>query len=243
MGGNVAAVGQGRWVDEGPRARVLCITAQPALAADVRDTLATWLPGVEVTSEPPLAARWARGTDCLIAGPEPSGRAALELLREVRASGYRNGVVLLASAAASGEGRGWTGAEAREAAQLGATLHLTETLTGESLAAAVAEAVAGAHRTAGDEATVEGSCPAVTTAGGLRAELERTRQQLAAGARALQLQHAVNNPLAALLAEAQLLELEELAPEQRAAVRRIIELCRRVVVVVRELGAVRPWRT
>ena len=38
----------------------------------------------------------------------------------------------------------------------------------------------------------------------------------------------------------EILELEELAPEHRAAVRRIIELCRRVVVEVRELGVVRP---
>jgi signal transduction histidine kinase len=48
------------------------------------------------------------------------------------------------------------------------------------------------------------------------------------------LQHTLNNPLAALLAELQLLELEELAPEHREAVERAIGLCRRVIVIVRE---------
>ena len=48
------------------------------------------------------------------------------------------------------------------------------------------------------------------------------------------LQHSLNNPLAALLAELQLLELEELAPEHREAVERAIGLCRRVITLVRE---------
>jgi signal transduction histidine kinase len=48
------------------------------------------------------------------------------------------------------------------------------------------------------------------------------------------LQHTLNNPLAALLAELQLLEMEELPPEHRASVERAIELCRRLVRIVRE---------
>lgn len=48
------------------------------------------------------------------------------------------------------------------------------------------------------------------------------------------LQHTLNNPLAALLAELQLLEMEELAPEHREAVQRAIGLCRRLVIIVRE---------
>ena len=65
-----------------------------------------------------------------------------------------------------------------------------------------------------------------------------TVQQLAAvGAVALELRHAVNNPLAALLAEAQLLALEPLAPDHQAAVERIIDLCRRTVAEVRQLDA------
>jgi signal transduction histidine kinase len=63
-----------------------------------------------------------------------------------------------------------------------------------------------------------------------------TPQQLAAaGAVALDMRHQINNPLAALLAEAQVLGLEPMAPEHHAAVERIVELCRRMVVLIREL--------
>lgn len=48
------------------------------------------------------------------------------------------------------------------------------------------------------------------------------------------LAHSLNNPLAGLLAELQLLELEDLPPEHRASVERAIELCRRIVRIVRE---------
>ena len=56
-------------------------------------------------------------------------------------------------------------------------------------------------------------------------------------------QHALNNPLTALLAEAQLLELEPLADEHRVAATRLVELARRVVAAARQLdvsGAPRP---
>lgn len=49
-------------------------------------------------------------------------------------------------------------------------------------------------------------------------------------------QHSLNNPLAALLAEAQLLAMETtLDPEHRAAVDRMTELVRRLITLVREL--------
>jgi signal transduction histidine kinase len=61
------------------------------------------------------------------------------------------------------------------------------------------------------------------------------QQLAAAGEVALGLRHEINNPLAALLAEAQLLALEPLAAEHRAAVERIVGLCRRTVALMREL--------
>ena len=48
------------------------------------------------------------------------------------------------------------------------------------------------------------------------------------------LQHTLNNPLAALLAELQLLEMEELTPTHRETVERLIGLTRRVITIVRE---------
>jgi len=69
------------------------------------------------------------------------------------------------------------------------------------------------------------------------AELRQARRIFAAGQAALSLQHAINNPLAALLAEAQLLQLEELTTEQHGSVDRMVELCRRIVALVRRLDA------
>jgi hypothetical protein len=57
---------------------------------------------------------------------------------------------------------------------------------------------------------------------------------------AARIQHEINNPLSALLAEAQLLTLEPaLGAEHRAALEHIIELTRRVISRVRELDTVR----
>jgi signal transduction histidine kinase len=51
-------------------------------------------------------------------------------------------------------------------------------------------------------------------------------------------QHSLNNPLAALLAEAQLLAMEtSLDPEHRAAVDRMTELVRRLISLVRGLDS------
>jgi hypothetical protein len=51
--------------------------------------------------------------------------------------------------------------------------------------------------------------------------------------------HALNDALTALLAEAQLLELEPLADEHLRAVGRIVELARRVAKVARRLDGTR----
>jgi signal transduction histidine kinase len=66
-------------------------------------------------------------------------------------------------------------------------------------------------------------------------ELRRVRGQFAMGEAARMVQHAINNPLTALLAEAQLLELEELTEDQRQSVVRMIELARRLVALTRRL--------
>ena len=55
------------------------------------------------------------------------------------------------------------------------------------------------------------------------------------GASARTLQHTMNNPLTALLAEAQLLELEPMSQEQQEAVARMVVLIRRLVAITRRL--------
>jgi signal transduction histidine kinase len=70
-------------------------------------------------------------------------------------------------------------------------------------------------------------------------ELRRVRTHLALGEAARMVQHAINNPLTALLAEAQMLELElaPLSEENRLAVARLVDLARRVVAATRRLDA------
>ncbi len=48
------------------------------------------------------------------------------------------------------------------------------------------------------------------------------------------LAHSLNNPLAGLLAELQLLEMDDLAPAHLEAVKRAIALCRRLIQIVKD---------
>ena len=69
------------------------------------------------------------------------------------------------------------------------------------------------------------------------AELKRVRRQLASGEASRLFQHALNNPLTALLAETQMLEMEPLAEESHAAVVRVLDLTRRLVALTRTMDA------
>jgi signal transduction histidine kinase len=60
-------------------------------------------------------------------------------------------------------------------------------------------------------------------------QVMRARRLIAAGEIAVGFQHALNNPLAGILAETQLLQLDPLQPEQQAALERIVMLCRRII--------------
>jgi nitrogen-specific signal transduction histidine kinase len=65
--------------------------------------------------------------------------------------------------------------------------------------------------------------------------LADTRQLLAAGQIARRVRHDLNNPLAAMLAEAQLLEMDAASTDDRDAAGRLLELCRRLVTIVGRL--------
>ena len=67
-------------------------------------------------------------------------------------------------------------------------------------------------------------------------ELQRVRRQYALGATARTAQHELNTPLTALLAEAQLLQLEPMSEEHRAAIGRIVALARRIAAVARKFS-------
>ena len=67
------------------------------------------------------------------------------------------------------------------------------------------------------------------------AEVMRARRLVAAGQIAIGFQHSLNNPLAGILAEAQLMQLDPMAPEQHEALERIVALCRRIIELGRAL--------
>jgi signal transduction histidine kinase len=63
----------------------------------------------------------------------------------------------------------------------------------------------------------------------------RARQLVAAGEIAAKLQHSLNNALMGLLAEVQLMQLEELRDDHAAALERMLGLCRRMIELIRSL--------
>ena len=72
----------------------------------------------------------------------------------------------------------------------------------------------------------------------LHDQVSRARRLVAAGELALRLQHSLNNPLAGLLAEAQLMQMEATVPEQQQALERMVLLCRRMIEITRALDGV-----
>jgi signal transduction histidine kinase len=69
----------------------------------------------------------------------------------------------------------------------------------------------------------------------LAAARRRAERMAHAGETALDLRHALSNPLAALLAEAQMLEMQALPGEPGQAAQRMVALCRRMITLVRTL--------
>lgn len=66
----------------------------------------------------------------------------------------------------------------------------------------------------------------------------RARRITAAGEMALRLQHALNNPLAGLMAELQLLQMEGAGGAQEETLARMMSLCRRMVEITRSLDGI-----
>ncbi len=196
--------------------RVVCVGADRTITDLVRETLALTLPGLIAGDLAPAMGKDAASGDIAVVC-EPTPGSALEVLRLLRASGFMNGAVLIA--------------EVNDASVDLAKWAPARVIRPADVAESLADALAGladldAHRT--DPA---------------HASLRRARRLLAAGEIALGLQHAINNPLTALLAEAQLLEFEELPAEHRQAVERIVTQTRRVIELVRSLDGISDPRS
>jgi signal transduction histidine kinase len=204
---------------------VRLISSLPRVVSLVREALALSLPSAafDATNPSDLVTQRLPTDDCLLVDATTDVGAATDVIRRLRAGGVPSALVVLV------ESRDVM--LASRVAGLGAVEQVALADAPRALGAAVESSLGSGERTAVFDA--------------VRDELRRMQRLVAAGEVALGLQHAINNPLTAVLAEAQLLEMESLPEEQATAVRRIVENTRRVVQLVRKLdviGAPAPAR-
>jgi signal transduction histidine kinase len=195
--------------------RLLVCAETSARGGELREVVVTVQPSARVTilDAAALAEHTVPDADVALVDAGPVVRGGIDRLRTLRARGFAGPIVIVAD--------GPDDLLARAAAALGATTLRRNAVAADPLT--LGHELAGAAGSSPDSAIMR--------------ELARTRRVLAAGEQTLRLQHDINNPLAGLLAEVQLLQLEELTPEQRASTDRILNLCRRIVGLVRRLDA------
>lgn len=188
-------------------------------AVVLADLLGTLFPGVTVDVVDISSLHSIPGADCAVLDATGGVDAALSLLGALRARDFTAPVVCIVADE--------TSRERVERSPLGIGVVIE--------AATVARTLPDALRQVMRLDVLAVDSPAA--AEWLRIA-RQTQRLVAAGEIVLKMQHALNNPLAALLTEAQLLELEDLRPEHRQAVERIVQLSRRLSEVTRTLGGI-----
>lgn len=198
--------------------RVL-VAAESGVVRLVEESLLTALPTASVAAIAPgaITGRQLPPALCAIVGPRFGELTQVEVVRALRAASFGGSIVLVATEPLTDE----TLTSARR-------FGVAEIVSLDSLPSRLPPAVLAAASAPDDSVAAR--------------ELRETQRLIAAGEIALGLQHSLNNPLAALLAEAQLLELEPLPEEHHQAVQRMVELCRRLAGIVRRLDGVTPNR-
>ena len=193
---------------------LLLVVEEESRAVSVRQRLSLILPRASIVTADPdaLAEEALPRADAAVIDGGATARLTVETLRVLRARGFAAPALLVTAAPDDAALRA-------TADSLGVRAVARERIDGSPSELALALTAA------------------LDSEPGVTAELRQARRIFAAGQSALSLQHAINNPLAALLAEAQLLQLEELTAEQRGSVDRMVELCRRIVALVRRLDA------
>ena len=199
-----------------PSLRIGLVSGSQAMISLVRESVAAALPTATIEDSAPDATATLAHCSLIFIDATADAAAAGETARRMRAGASQSALAFIVNGRDEG------------LAQAGAPVGALEQIEAKALGPAMADAVERAVAANGwsDELAAA------------RDELRRTQRLLAAGEIALGLQHAMNNPLTSVLAEAQLLEMEPLPAETATAVRRIIESTRRLVALVRKLDAV-----
>ena len=190
--------------------RIVCLSTDSDATDVLLDAVQAIMPEANVESGNLTLLRDPPKAECVVVAVGALASGSESIVRDLRGRGYANAIILVAdspdmlpASALTMLGVQQTIATAKMALTLPSVL--TTVLESQD---AVQASEAGRR---------------------ILASLRRLQAIVASGQIAARLQHRLNNPLAALLAEAQLLELEALAPDHATSVRRIIELCRRVI--------------
>lgn len=183
--------------------RLVHFGTDAAFATAIREILAAQLPGCASEALDPDKLKTRPVADAVIIDARPDAARGSEFATRLRAMGFAGAMVVVSDA---------DGGVDAALAPAGAA-SITSHELADGLIARLAEQLA--------------------LAGGVHAQqVMRARKLIAAGEIASRFQHSLNNPLAGILAEAQLMQLDSLQPEQHAALERIVGLCRRII----ELG-------
>lgn len=196
--------------------RLVCISTDVYASAALQATVAAIVPRARVDAADTSIVRGTPDAECVIVAVGAMYSAAVALVRELRARGYTGSIILVVESPER--------VVNDELSQLGIGAILPQSTLAERLPAALAKVL-----------DLEVRSSRSVSAAAMLFSLRRVQSMVAAGELAGRLQHKLNNPLAALLAEAQLLELEELPHDHATAVRRIVELCRRVIEVTKSI--------
>jgi signal transduction histidine kinase len=194
----------------------VCISTEPEASIVLQAIVADLVPDARVEAADTESVRNAPEADCVVLSVGTRYAAGETLARELRARGYAGGLVIIAEST-----EGFRRADLA-ALGIGAVVPASELAT--ELPPELVRLL-----------LVEDRARSSPESRASLSSLRRLQSLVAAGQLASRLQHRLNNPLAALLAEAQLLALEPMSPDHLAAVNRIVELCRRVIDVTRTI--------
>jgi signal transduction histidine kinase len=187
--------------------RLVVIGSDAGFASAIREVIAAQLPDTTGDLLDPAHLRTRPVADAAVIDARTNTRHGADLTARLRAMGFAGALLVVASPADDEV------AAALAAAGAGLT-------PPDDLARSLVHSLGERLEQAGSEHA---------------AQVMRARRLVAAGEIAIGFQHALNNPLAGILAEAQLLQLDSLLPEQHAALERIVALCRRIIDLGRSL--------
>jgi signal transduction histidine kinase len=194
------------------RPRLVCVSTDADAAAVLQHVVQAIFPAADVGSADTGILRDPPDAECVILSVGAMYASAEPLARGLRARGFRKALVVVADIPA-----------ALESEQL-TLLGIGEVVATRDLAISLPFALSR-------QLDLQDAARRSPLAGRLLDSARELQALVAAGQAAGGLKHRLNNPLAALLAEAQLMELETMPTEHSQSVHRIVELCRRVIDV------------